>query len=277
MGNPNFNFSQETMNEEIRTIVDQETRKSPDRMDLNLIIDGLDYLHPFNEREDELRTRAAWNDFQKRYVLRYMNRCGRARTLRRVIAAALLTAVLLATTICYALGIDLWSVVVDWTKEQLNLYLTPNSTADTQMSEDTDVYSRKVRSVWGNELCETLIESGIHVALPSWIPDGFELQECSAKLHDRNPIVYARYATEDSRVIVVYVRRMQNAEGMKDINLSYEADERLQDVYEVSDVKYYMVSNIDNSALSWNDGMYNIFISGDISYEEMRSMVESIL
>ena len=132
MNQSKLRFNREIMDDAIRTIIDRETRKKPKKMDLDLIIDGLDYLHPFNEQEDELRTKVAWNDFQNRYIYYH----SRIRTFKTIIVVSILMVMILVTTVCYALGIDVFSIAIQWTKEQLNMYVAPNGVVTTEELEE---------------------------------------------------------------------------------------------------------------------------------------------
>ena len=277
MENATLNFDYETMNKEIRMIIVREARKSPAKMDMNLIRDGLDYLHPFNEQEDELRTRIAWNDFQSRYVSQYAYRLTHTRTVRKVIAITVLMVLLLATTICYALGVDLLSIVVNWTKEKLEVFITPITMVDKGQVETDAEYSDRVMAVWGNEVCEALTKRKLQVQLPSWKPNDFVMQGIEkVNTDDELFFLYAWYVSSDGKELIMAIQQYQDENELRMHQLEYEADGAVQEVLCIAGCQYYVLSNLEDYSVTWNNNLHGIFISGDISYDEALQMIQSM-
>lgn len=277
MENATLNFDYETMNKEIRMIIVREARKSPAKMDMNLIRDGLDYLHPFNEQEDELRTRIAWNDFQSRYVSQYAYRLTHTRTVRKVIAITVLMVLLLATTICYALGVDLLSIVVNWTKDQLNVVISPNDMIIDEYEQQNAEYDERIRSIWGEDLCDRLTQMNIAIQLPAWRTNEYELQIIEGSEEEaEQKFLYALYTCKNGKSLIITVQQFNDLDAYREYRLAYEADGNIQEVHRKNNIDFYILSNLDAYSVMWCRDLVAIFISGDITYEEVYQIIESV-
>lgn len=270
-------FNSEAMHEEIRIIVEREARKSPRKMNIELIIDGLDYLHPFDEQEDELRTQVAWIDFQNRCISKCVNRHIHIKTVRTIVIVGFLMVMVLATTMCYALGIDVFSIVVQWTKEQLNISAESTGVVIMEDADGHKNFDDQVREVWGDELCDMLENNGVFIKLPSWKPIGYTLYDTGSNvIGDKQYMVYASYETDSDKYITVIVRHMKDLQLIEGVEWSYEADENLQEVHHVQSRPYYILSNLGVNSLAWCENTCSIVVTGDITIDEIKDMVNSI-
>lgn len=118
-------------------------------------------------------------------------------------------------------------------------------------------------------LQEALICNNVDVKLPKWIPSDFSLSSVNVFAADGALIFVAVYTAEDKRFQiditpysnerVVTFEKEQGGEG-----------------YETHGQSYTLVSNIDNFTAYWLDGYYYILLSGQLTEDEVRHMIDSI-
>jgi len=270
------NFDWLRIEEEIGALIEREARKRPSKMDMELIVDGLDCLYPFNAEEDDRRAWAAWLDFQKRYDLETVVHKQRIRSRRLVVALVLLLILALGTGLCYAFGFEIWHIAAEWTKEELLMVISPVSDS-AEPEAPADSLMEDARAVWGDEVCDLLIENDISVQLPLWKPEGYELKLSNEILTgDDYVIISACYGMTDESEISIMVRSMGDAAVLETLILDFETDENLQRIYDYSGYKYYIMSNMERNAVTWNSGMNNIMIVGDFTSDEMYEMIHSV-
>ena len=56
-----------------------------------------------------------------------------------------------------------------------------------------------------------------------------------------------------------------------------EISEDLLETYKVSEIDYYIFSNIDQIRAVWINGSYECSVSGNITMEEIKLMIDSIV
>lgn len=264
------------LEEEIGALVEREARKRPSKMNMDLIVDGLGCLYPFNEEEDRRRAEAAWLDFQKRYDLEAVVRRQRARSKRLVVALVLLLIVALGTGLCYAFGFDIWHIAAEWTKEELLMVISPASEG-AEPEKPSDSLMKEARKVWGDEVCDLLIENDALIQLPLWKPEGYEfVRSLRADPIEGYSMSFSYYMSSDEKELMMSVRCMETAELLNSRILGIEADDSLQEIYEYNGSKYYIMSNLENVTLTWISENYNVVIVGNLSFDDVYKMVESI-
>ena len=60
------------------------------------------------------------------------------------------------------------------------------------------------------------------------------------------------------------------------ILLKFEVEEGSAEIYEYLDMKYYIFSNMDQLQIIWLENHYECVISGNISINDAKSMINSI-
>ena len=180
------------------------------------------------------------------------------RWLRSLVATAAVLAILLTGTItAKAFGLDVWKAVVQWSQE--TFHFGEQGGADVNSSLQFD------------SLQQALKEGNVPTWLvPTYIPKEFILVEIDVQQTPRKNIYAARYAHKEE-IIVIAVRDYLGG------NPSYvEQSDGLVEEYEASGIAFYLLSNEGQNRAVWLYESYECTISGDVTIEELKEMIESI-
>jgi len=180
------------------------------------------------------------------------------RWVRSLTATAAVLAILLACSItAEAFGFNLWKAVIQWTQETFHFGDWGNSDGNNNLSYTS--------------LQDALEQGKVPVSLvPIWIPDGFALTDITV---EQSPLknTYTAIYTNAEKDLVITVRNHLNGDPVY-----VEQSEGLVEKYEVSRVVYYLFSDNNLIKAKWINGSYECSISGNITIEELKTMIDSI-
>jgi hypothetical protein len=216
----------------------------------------------------------AFESFQQNYMPKDIhtatcNRKGKTnsrthiRWLRTLAATAALVAfVFLGAVTAKAFGLDIWKAVVQWTEDTFHINMgIPN---DTEGPEKDD--SLPYRS-----LEEALQKGKVETKLvPKWFPVGFQM---------------TKIVIEDTPLQKIYGAVYQNGNASLKITVRHcllttpeyiEQSDGFVETYKASGISYYLFSNYESNRAVWIKDSYECYISGDVSIEELKLMIDSI-
>lgn len=214
----------------------------------------------------------SWNSFQKNYLdeecAEDVQEPKKNRTatpwLRRMIAAA----AVIVLVICLPLSAqafgwrDIWNIFARWAKETFS-FVTEES-ADVQ-EPDTEYQG-------GLSSLQDLLAQGEHDAsiVPTWIPERFTLKNVERV---SSPIkeIYIAYYVNGKETLSIRVQNHLSADVQ-----NIEIEEGFSEIYTVSEIDYYILENLEQIRAVWIVDSYECIISGDISMEELKQMIDSI-
>lgn len=177
------------------------------------------------------------------------------------VAAIVAVVLLIGTVTAYAMGINLWSVIAQWTDETFNF------SASEQTKEPVITHKAQLEY---NSLPDALIANDIKVPLvPKWIPEGFEqteLQVCSKPF-----LVFCATYTCSKKVICINISEA-DPNGMN----IYQKDKESVSEFVADGITHYIMSNLSLNKAIWQNGSFECSISGDVSKEELERMITSI-
>lgn len=210
----------------------------------------------------------AWKSFEENYmpenILETKSKPAPARWLRSVIAAAAVIVLLILIPVsAKAMKLDeLWNVVAKWAKETFSFV----SGGDTDVDEPRPDRKNEVA-----ELQEMLEDSNRNGSIvPTWIPEGFVLEKIEKDITPVQEVYRARYINGDQKIRIRVQTYLSN-----DIQ-NTEIEDDYVEVYSVSGVDYYIFENIDQIQVIWIVDIYECIISGDLSIDEAKTMINSI-
>lgn len=216
----------------------------------------------------------AWESFQSNYLSEeedssvdiLQQKPGKPSVLwlrRMIAAAAILIFVVGIPLTVNAIGWEkICEVFAKWTKETFSFV----SDEEAQVREPTPEYASNCE-----ELQEFLAKNKIDTKLvPTWIPEGYEPEKMEKDVTPAQETYMALYRSSEKK-LRIYVRSYLQGDPEK-----VEINDDLLEIYEVSGVQYYIFSNMDQLRAVWVVGSYQCNISGDLSVEEMRMMIDSI-
>ena len=178
---------------------------------------------------------------------------------RLSIAAAILIVVFLGSVTANAFGF--WEVVAQWTKETFHFSVNGQSNINDPHSNDALAYDSLDAALATVNIPNSII--------PSYIPEKFILSHITVDETPLKKVVVAFYSNEDKQIRI----HIQSY-----IEIDPEQIERSEviETRTASDVICYIYSNHEQIQASWIIDSSECYISGDITIEEIRAMIDSI-
>lgn len=240
--------------------------------DIELILYIMEVLAR-REKENQQSGKTAqqsWESFQQHYLpeqeIQKQNTkkpSGRP-WLRRIAACAAVVILILCIPLSSrALSLEeLWDIVARWAKETFSFVSGDNS----EVSEPNSISEEGFTS-----LQDALIKSNRDASLiPTWIPDGYELDSVEKVINPQQEIYIARYVSSQGKITL----RVQTFISKKPQNM--EIGEGVSEIYSANGIDFYIFENYDQIRATWVSSSFEYLISGDISIEELKMMIDSI-
>lgn len=208
----------------------------------------------------------AWESFQEYYSPNTVTHPGKAARpwMRRLIAAAAAVVLILCIPVtARAFGWEeLWDVVAKWAKETFSFV----SGYTRETSEPSPIYDGVYTS-----LQDLLIRSNRpYNMIPTWIPDGFILEKAEKDISPQREVYRVLYKNGDLELTIRVQTSIESDFG----NIEIENDPI--EILRISEVDYYIFSNMAQIQIIWIGSPYECLISGDLSLEDARKMIDSI-
>lgn len=178
--------------------------------------------------------------------------------LRRLTAvAAAVVLLLVGTATAKAFGFDLWKEVVRWTQETFSFGEGGSVNVESDISY--------------NSLQEALEEGDSSPDIvPTWIPEGFALEDIDIEVTPVRMVYIARYI-HGEKILKITVR-----DYLGNAPVYAEQDGGLIEAYEAGGITHYLFKNNGQIQAAWIDSSCECYISGDITLEELKMMIDSI-
>lgn len=215
----------------------------------------------------------AWESFQRNYLpeeepLEYTPEKRSARGMapwaRRLIAAAAVVAlvVCIPVTANAFRWEDLWEVFARWAKETFSFV----SSEDAEVSEPSPEYIGE-----NSSFQEFLQKNEINPDyVPTWIPEGYALELVEKDISPVRETYLAMYSN-DGCPLIICVQSFLSTDPEK-----VEINDNLIEIYEFSDIEYYIFTNDNQIRAVWIKDSYECYISGELTIEEIKMMIDSI-
>lgn len=184
--------------------------------------------------------------------------------LRRLTAvAAVIALVLCISTTADALSWkDIWNAVARWAKETFS-FVGDGETLSTEPSEADSIHFSSLQQILAETNCPTDF-------IPSWIPEGYVLQDVTIDENPMQRVYIAMYKNGDKSFMITVRSFLESDLETVEIN-----DEPLE-IYEVSGLKYYILENLEQTRAIWVKDSFECYISGELTITEIKMMIDSI-
>lgn len=212
---------------------------------------------------------SAWSEFQEHYMPETIldspkkDKRRPALWLRRAVAAvAVLVLVFSIPVTAKALSIgEIWGIFARWAKETFSFV-----NGDTEVSEPIlrdDLEYTSIQDILERNNRDSYM-------VPTLIPNGFILEKVEK---DASPIQenYSALYTCGSAYLRIQVRT-HLAEDIQNNEIENDPIE----IYVSDGIEYYIFNNLEQIFATWTYESYECFISGDLSVEEVKMMIDSI-
>lgn len=261
----------EQLSEILRKHAHDELEVEPDIEELLYIMEVLSEREKANPNTRMKSPEEAWAIFEEHYMPKSakMSLKREARKavhpyLRRIVAAAAVLVLLIMLPIsakALKLG-DLWDVVARWAKETFSFVSSGNTDVD---DPDTEYKDQKC------ELQELLVSCNHRADLvPTRVPTGFTLEKIEQDITPVQEVYRASYLNGERAF------RIRVQTYLADDFQKIEIEEGYSEVYHSEGVDYYIFENVDQCRAVWVIDHYECVISGDLSIEEIKIMIDSI-
>lgn len=216
----------------------------------------------------------AWESFQQNYLSDdelfpedKPKHSGSRRTapwLRRMVAAAAVVALLVCVPVTANAFSweDLWNIVAYWAKETFSFV----SGDPAEVTEPDTEYNADASS-----LQELLLDCEHDPSIiPTWIPEGFVLEKVERDITPAQEVYRASYLFGDKQLRI----RVKTFIAADPYNIEIEMD--FVEVYIANNIEYLIFKNTDQLRAVWTTGSYECNISGDLSLDDIKMMIDSI-
>ena len=212
-----------------------------------------------------------WNAMQPKLAIidqtlealaRYQARSAMRRKVKRTLL--LVACALLVCGCALAMGIKLWDLKVGVIDGTLAIFV--------QRNQNESTLQREAGTGWGDALDQALVEHDVRVAMPKWIPEGFELADII--VDDAYEVVRINAWYEKGEDMIVFSIIQTQEGGM--IDAFYEMNEESLRTETVGNLEVYFFDNNARNGAAWHEDEYLVYFSGDISEQEVEKMVQSI-
>ena len=261
----------EELQEILRKHAHGELETEPDTDELYYIMEVLARRREEQEPQAFRSDEEALADFRKNYmpkeksavrpkVIRFPNRL--LKTVAAVLVAVLILAVGTSIT-AEAFQIDIWGKFATWTKEIFQFTDIPQGTTAANPEKD---YNAELKS-----LQDALNDEGIKEKLvPTWMPEGYNNTDLKTISTPRVRNISAVYEKNGSE-LVINIRQTIGVPAHQ-----VEKNDDLLETYVVDGMEYYIFSNTETLQTAWSIGEFECIITGKITLEEMKMMIDSI-
>ena len=210
----------------------------------------------------------AWESFQQNYMPEEPQKPVETKKpvlwMRKLAAAAAVVALLIFIPIsARAITLEeMWDIFARWAKETFSFVSGESTEVSEPSPEDLDEY---------NSLQELLIEGNRDSSIvPTWIPEGFALDKIEKDSSPMREIYTVRYMNGIDTILI------QVSSYLSEDIRNHEIENDSVEIYTHNGIDYYFLKNVDQHRVFWMVDSYECDISGDVSIDELKRMIDSI-
>ena len=210
----------------------------------------------------------AWESFQQNYMPEEPQKpVGTKKPvlwMRKLAAAAAVVALLIFIPIsARALSLEeMWDIFARWAKETFSFVSGESMEVSEPVQEDPRDFT---------SLQEMLHENNRDTSIvPTWIPEGFELAQIEKDSSPMREIYTVRYMNGDTII------RIQVTSYLSEDIRNHEIENDSVEIYTHNGIDYYIFENEGQLRVAWLVDSHECLISGDVSIDELKMMIDSI-
>lgn len=188
-------------------------------------------------------------------------RAGKKIFTMRLIVAVILGCTIFGSIVGQAIGIDVWNIIVSWTKETFSFQTTP------------DVENNPVGKTTYSSLEKAIDDLGLGENLYPNNTLNFMLTNVSV-FSDADMIKINADYTCGEKYMLISIRHYLSGEVSTSVIFEKQFDEPAE-IYSWKGVNHYIVSNTDQMTATWIYGSNLISITGNLSKEEIKEIIIS--
>lgn len=181
--------------------------------------------------------------------------------------AAIIAVLLFSMVTAQAFGFDIFGAIAKWTSSTFHF-----SDESVQYAMVGD-YSITEEAQKEYDSLQAALDD-FHIvgeAAPTWVPERFESQSVVADIKYDGFCIREDYASSEGGCLSVTIQNYDSA-----MQSQVEKDAEGATVYKSGGIKHYLVSDKFNEKAVWINGQLECRIFGNITYQELKEMIDSI-
>ncbi len=195
----------------------------------------------------------------------------RSRRIRGIVAAAVMVALILLLTVPQAVGADSFLEIIGrWTHDLFSFFESDAPQPHPQLQPQPREYGLQSENEDLIKIYNAALRIGISDPLvPTWLPEGYALQEYKIFETARRPKIYARFSKEDKYLqisIEMFKQTTSNFYPKDDINANIIVSKGMY---------YYIFSNDDSLKAIWTDDHVEYMIVTNDTLEVLTDVLKT--
>ena len=266
----------ERLQDELAEFLFQVTEENFDSDRLDALLDALEEVTRIPELPD---TQESFRAFEEKYASVFasvesasaerssasLEKKHSRHTIFKILPIAAILVLILGSITAQSFGFNLFGNLARWTSEIFHLEdsATPYATiTKTPLAEG--------ESASYDSLQEAVDAFGINAPLvPTWIPERFELVSVTAVNQPTGVLIVAECENDIEFLQIRYKELKGNTSQLEKEDSSVE-------LYIWSGIYHYLVTDLGREKVSWQNGIFECCIAGNVSEIEMTKMINSI-
>ena len=187
----------------------------------------------------------------------------RFRMRRGLVVAAILIVMFGSMLTAQAAGVDVFGAIGRWTEENFQFVLPTTNQSDTVGINDD---FQKASEKFG-------LPSSF---VPTWCPEGFTSAEpLEEHIKNHSDSISCQYTnTTENKFYLVTISQYYSADILN--ATVFEKDDSSVITYQSNGKNFYIFSNLENLTATWADENYCITITGEITLDQIKNIIDSI-
>lgn len=252
--------------EELKQLLRQDS-EAPDGTDTEEVLCIMEVLAGRNKENTGNRAQKVWESFQRDYLPEIEEKPEQKKSVpwwRPLAAAAAVLVLLIGVTVTVdAFGwADIWGAVTRWAKETFSFVSSDQPQLDEPAPENDVKYESFEEAVFDM--------TGQTELVPTYILDGFTLDEISIEEKPGSVSFLASFSS-GKKYFKIRVKPYTGEDAGW-----FEKSGEAYEVYQHLGTDYYIFSNLEQCKAVWIKNSYECYLSGDLSVEEIKIMINSI-
>ncbi|WP_066716856.1 DUF4367 domain-containing protein [Clostridium sp. Marseille-P299] len=196
----------------------------------------------------------------------------RVKFRRFAAVAAVILLLLMGNTIsAYAFNFNILQTIAGFTD---NVFHKTFVSMENEEITHLSVLPEKIESSTYESFQDALDVYGIsEVKEPTWLPSNYQFVGVQVSDTSEYDIIASIYKNEEKSITVTVIKYSEIPSGQ---TRSFEKSEGTPFIFSYNGIDHYIFSNVDKTMVTWTIGMNECDVQGDVSFDEMKSILESM-
>lgn len=178
----------------------------------------------------------------------------------------------IAAVLALVIGLSVTAAAIDWSAVWNTVARWANGTFSFVAIGETDSAAPSSHSIQRySSLQEALKHMDLdHKQVPTWIPEGYALYDITVSMDSFRNTFGAKYIKDGQHLLIMLNIDLDGNSAI------YEVGDEPLEIYCHNGSEFYIFANTDHICAIWQSGIYECSISGELTIEELKTMIDSI-